>query len=298
MPVPETVVLIRADSGPSAVALTLDGTVVHRRWGRAGVLDRMSQRDLHAPEAAQRAFDDAVFRLINKGYRAGAEHPGLLAAIEAAPHEPDGYLVYRDWLVTQGDPRAGLIGATLEPTWRKAIRERLEAHRWHFLRRDWHLVGQVWWRGFLHTVRYPPYTGYLHASRGAQPEGDRLRVTSEWARRFLLGIHRHPSGRFLQVIEEPARDEGGRRWLQRWRVSFDLSVEPWAIHLQDAATVPMPIHAATLDALCTLPQVGPRLARRIVRARTRSGIRSLADLAAVPGLGEKTAAALAPRLQF
>jgi competence protein ComEA len=51
--------------------------------------------------------------------------------------------------------------------------------------------------------------------------------------------------------------------------------------------------------LVTLPGIGPALARRIVQDRDRAGaFGSITALTRVAGIGEKTAARLAPRVTF
>lgn len=65
------------------------------------------------------------------------------------------------------------------------------------------------------------------------------------------------------------------------------------------AAAAIPINTATARELQALPGVGPVLAQRIVDYRTAHGaFRSPEDLLAVSGIGERSAARLAPLLRF
>lgn len=62
---------------------------------------------------------------------------------------------------------------------------------------------------------------------------------------------------------------------------------------------PLNLNLATPEDLRLLPGIGPKLAERIVHARSQLGrFGSLADLDAVPGIGAKKLAALAPLVRF
>lgn len=277
--------MIRTRSGPSAVQLTLIGARVVHRWGQVGVLEHAREAEHPTPEIAARRFEDQVFRLVSKGYRIGVEHPGLIAAIAEAPGDPAGYLVYRDWLSEQGDARAELIRATGTLRTSAQLEPLLRAHRWQFVRRDWQPFEVLWWMGFVHTVRFPAWHAWLHPSRGAVRHGGRALVQG-WARAFLLSLRRHPSGRFLQVVEEVHRSGRDALSMKRWAVEFDLVGEPWLVALREAADRPVALNFATEVDLQSLPGVGPRLARRILRLRERlNGFSSLDQLADVSGLG-------------
>ncbi len=62
---------------------------------------------------------------------------------------------------------------------------------------------------------------------------------------------------------------------------------------------PLNVNRATAEELERLPRIGPVLARRIVAFREAHGpFRRLEDLEAVPGIGPKTLAELAPFVKF
>lgn len=65
-----------------------------------------------------------------------------------------------------------------------------------------------------------------------------------------------------------------------------------------AAAAPVPVNTAGIDALCTLPGIGPARAQAIVAARQRRPFARLADLARVKGLGPRRIQALAGRVAF
>lgn len=65
-----------------------------------------------------------------------------------------------------------------------------------------------------------------------------------------------------------------------------------------AAGAPVPVNTAGIDALCTLPGIGPARAQAIIAARQRRPFARLADLGRVKGLGPRRIQALAGRVAF
>lgn len=63
------------------------------------------------------------------------------------------------------------------------------------------------------------------------------------------------------------------------------------------ARVRLDLAQASAEELAALPEVGPRLAERIVAARAQGGLRTRADLLRVPGIGARRLRMLAPFLQ-
>ena len=75
------------------------------------------------------------------------------------------------------------------------------------------------------------------------------------------------------------------------------TVAPAAASVDSSA--PLAINDASAEELQRLPRVGPVLAARIVAERQARGpFRTVADLERVPGIGQRTAARLAPLLRF
>ena len=65
------------------------------------------------------------------------------------------------------------------------------------------------------------------------------------------------------------------------------------------APAPVDLDTAPESLLVTLPGIGPALARRIAQDRAKVGpFGSVSALTRVPGIGEKTAARLAPHVTF
>ncbi len=105
--------------------ITLAGTKVVLRYGRLGQKGQRRIKVYDSDDAARRAAVRMVARKEKEGYRyiegspppptaeyvppPRAEHHGLLAQIHATPTEPDPYLVYADYLQSEGDPLGELI---------------------------------------------------------------------------------------------------------------------------------------------------------------------------------------------
>jgi len=117
--------------------ITLKGTVIETRSGKVGPREsrldgrsrpyndrgRAALREFPDRETARRKFEAMIAAKCKAGYHlvdgidpmaprvvaAVHRHPGLEAAIAAAPDDAAAYLVYADWLEDQGDPRCELI---------------------------------------------------------------------------------------------------------------------------------------------------------------------------------------------
>jgi uncharacterized protein (TIGR02996 family) len=125
----------------------------------------------------------------------------LVRAIEGAPDDPAPYLVYGDWLQTQGDPRGTLIalqhaGEAKTPAGAKAragARKHLDAHTDTLLgelakypKGDYCLgLALTWRRGFIESVELD------HES----PAGKRFD-----AKKCLEQLLAHPSAQFLREL--------------------------------------------------------------------------------------------------
>ncbi len=85
-----------------------------------------------------------------------------------------------------------------------------------------------------------------------------------------------------------------------WRVYRASQPPAGHITLRPAPTVPvcLDLNAASAEELACLPLIGAFRARQIVAFRAAHGpFRAIADLSAVPGLGNKTIDQLAPLLK-
>jgi len=108
--------------------ISLSGNSFITRWGKIGTKGQEKTQSFSNAIEAKREHDKLVAEKTKKGYalaegqEAPAEdedggdasslakrNPELEAAIEKAPDNVEGYLVYGDWLQSQGDPRGELI---------------------------------------------------------------------------------------------------------------------------------------------------------------------------------------------
>jgi uncharacterized protein (TIGR02996 family) len=108
--------------------ITLSGNSFTTRWGKIGTKGQEKTQSFSNPIEAKREYDKLVNEKTKKGYElvddAGGpaedeeggdtsgmakRNPELEAAIEKAPDNVEAYLVYGDWLQSQGDPRGELI---------------------------------------------------------------------------------------------------------------------------------------------------------------------------------------------
>lgn len=112
--------------------IVLEGTTITMRQGRMDSDHKdeppsITTKKCKTEEEAKWKYDELVANRIDKGYQLvlsaeeeeaeeegkdlapKAENPQLEEAIHANPRSPDAYLVYGDWLQSQGDPRGELI---------------------------------------------------------------------------------------------------------------------------------------------------------------------------------------------
>ena len=239
---PFELVLIDPRHGPRCVRLRVEGPRVIRRFGlvEGDPGQWHERRERYAdPAEATAALHRAVGRLLVRGYTLGAEHPGLLAAIAAAPEQPEGYQVYADWLLDHGDPRAELItvalGLDLDPDDPALVdqHEQLRArHAIAWTRPGWDRLDLVWRLGFVAGLRWRFRSPvYAIPAELADPRPRELPRASDLAL-ALWSVRRHPSGRLLRWVDLP--DSWGRVFDDgrgRFAVRFDpargvVTVEP------------------------------------------------------------------------
>ncbi|MEO8698438.1 MAG: WGR domain-containing protein [Kofleriaceae bacterium] len=126
--------------------VSLDGNAVKTRYGKIGSAGQTTVKGYRNPGEARSEHDKLVAEKSKKGYTlvrgdapaasatTGGVHSHnvkLEAAIAAAPDDPDAYLVYADWLQSEGDLRGELM--TLQHANKKAPAAKLIAkHPEHF----------------------------------------------------------------------------------------------------------------------------------------------------------------------
>jgi uncharacterized protein (TIGR02996 family) len=105
--------------------IELDGASFTTRWGRIGTEGQEKTQTFSSPAEAKKEYEKIIGSKVKKGYglvdggggdddasdesAQAATNPALEAAIEKNLDDPQPYLVYADWLQSQGDVRGELI---------------------------------------------------------------------------------------------------------------------------------------------------------------------------------------------
>jgi uncharacterized protein (TIGR02996 family) len=106
--------------------IELDGVSFTARWGRIGTEGQEKTQTFASPAEAKKEYEKLISSKVKKGYQAvegggddddgeagqsmsAASNPELEAAIEKNLDDPQPWLVYADWLQSQGDPRGEFI---------------------------------------------------------------------------------------------------------------------------------------------------------------------------------------------
>jgi uncharacterized protein (TIGR02996 family) len=140
--------------------ITVEDASFVTRYGRIGTSGQKTFKEFVSPEKARQEAEKLIAEKVGKGYvekggegrgeeeepaggvgsaGAGAGNPELEQAILANPDDESAYLVYGDWLQTQGDPRGELItvsaqaARTNDPKLKAAAGELFAGHEAHFL---------------------------------------------------------------------------------------------------------------------------------------------------------------------
>jgi uncharacterized protein (TIGR02996 family) len=204
--------------------ITVEGKKVTTRWGRIGTAGQSKTKSFASPAAAQKEYDKLLGEKTRKGYtlvggaKAGKAAPAapavkaarnleLEARLVESPDEVDSYLVYADWLQTQGDPRGELI--TLQHARKKKHADDLLArHVDHFLGPLQPYAKALdesgdpsfeWELGFIRGARLSYDSNSVEDLEG----GDELSL--EKALTLLL---KHPSGALLRDLLVPINMRG------------------------------------------------------------------------------------------
>ena len=214
---------VRLERGTGAARafweITRERATITTRFGRHLSAGRRIVKEHETPAAAAAVFEKAIDEKRREGYaqpmlraevgaasRAGvsARNPDLEAMIEEAPHDPEGYLVYADWLQQQGDPRGELIVlqhrlATTRDRDGVTLREREQTTLFKKFGRD--LLGPlakyVFLRNSVQSFRtFSWRCGFIRTARlGRLPPHGKDRID-----RVLDHLLSHPSARFLERL--------------------------------------------------------------------------------------------------
>jgi len=123
--------------------ITLAGKSFTTRFGKIGTDGQTSSKGFKTDGEAKAEYARLVAEKTRKGYKlvrgdapaapqvTHAQNPKLEAAIASDPDSPDAYLVYADWLQSQGDPRGELI-VLQHANKTAAAKKLLEQNREHF----------------------------------------------------------------------------------------------------------------------------------------------------------------------
>ena len=197
--------------------ITLDGKSHRVRFGKIGTPGQTSEKSFKSPGEARADHDKLVTEKTKKGYKlvrgeapAGptvihARNEKLEAAIAADPDSPDAYLVYADWLQSQGDPRGELI--VLQHAKKAAAAKKLlEQNKEHFFGKmadaqdmleqfEYGPLGRptTWRWGYLEAL----WIGNKHDRSSDFGDGDKEEIDVDDALGWLLD---HPSCRFLREL--------------------------------------------------------------------------------------------------
>ena len=198
--------------------ISLDGASFTTTYGKIGTSGQTATKDFDEESEAEEAYEKLVAEKVKKGYvlvsgapvgapPAFKSNPDLEKAILASPDDAQAYLVYADWLQSQGDPRGELIALqhakATDPAKRAAAsaseKKLFEKHEKELLGpigKDSERYTDVVWRyGFLKSVR-------VGVDYDSYEEGSRLE-------KLLKTLLEHPSARFLdELILGPESFEG------------------------------------------------------------------------------------------
>lgn len=192
--------------------ITLGETTITTRHGKVGAPGQVQHKTYDAYYEATSAAREVVHAKTKAGYvekvgtpPAPKTNPALEKAIRANPLDGDAYLVYGDWLQSEGDPRGELIAL-------QASGKDKEARRYLTRHADY-LLGplqahQKCYDGF--DKRLPAFTwkhGFIHAARLAHNQHAVETWKGRLATDVLLPLLRHPSGQFLVELTLNENDD-------------------------------------------------------------------------------------------
>jgi competence ComEA-like helix-hairpin-helix protein len=104
---------------------------------------------------------------------------------------------------------------------------------------------------------------------------------------------------FLDKREaEQQASANSQRWLWIIAIIAFIAVLAFVALRPDPSKQPLNPNTATAEQLATLPEVGPELAKAIIKQRTKKAFTKPEDLLEVKGIGPITLDKMKPRLQF
>jgi uncharacterized protein (TIGR02996 family) len=195
--------------------IELEGSSFTTRYGRIGTDGQETTKDFKSPAEAKKAYDKLIAEKEKKGYElvegdddgdgddddgeapAGAVNPSLEAAILKDPDNVEGYLIYADWLQTQGDPRGELMAvqaallktpddAKLKLREKELIALHSEA-----------LLGDLSEEEDFHPTWK---LGGLHAVTISDPEEEYIELESDAAAEMVTKLCKLPAARLLREL--------------------------------------------------------------------------------------------------
>ena len=104
---------------------------------------------------------------------------------------------------------------------------------------------------------------------------------------------------FTELIEKRQQRQHQRdsqmRWIGIGLVALLIVALAITFLREDPSPAPVNVNTATIETLCSLPEVGPELAQRIIASRPFT---QPSDLLKVKGIGPATLAKIQPHLRF
>jgi uncharacterized protein (TIGR02996 family) len=193
--------------------ITLSDNTFTTRWGRIGTDGQEKTQTFDSAAAAKKEYDKLVREKEKKGYElvgegddegdgeAGesASNPELETAIFANPDSADAYLVYGDWLQSQGDPRGELIAlqnAALQASGEEATKLKKQVNAFIKKHKGTLLGEELVDAWDEEELKVEWHLGFIRSARVGQKDYDSDTEIAELVKALLA----HPSARFLQGL--------------------------------------------------------------------------------------------------
>ncbi|NTX35513.1 MULTISPECIES: WGR domain-containing protein [unclassified Myxococcus] len=196
--------------------ITFEGKSFTTRWGRIDTDGQEKTQSFDSPEAAQKEYDKLVREKEKKGYELvgdgeggddgddespsveGKSNPELEAAIQKDPANVDAYLVYGDWLQSQGDPRGELVAlqhavSKAEGTEASTLKRQITAH---IKKHKALLLGGLAKAWSEEELKVEWHLGFIRDARLGKKDYDSELEVPE----TLVKLLAHPSAKFLQSL--------------------------------------------------------------------------------------------------